>query len=144
MQMENATIGFTACSYLMGNGGGVCKRRQQRFYFSSFPFAFTYLHPFLTVLPQLRARRRQRRCEILFSFFLCVSGVCPFKIHPCEVLQIRNRCSTPPSPRPGLRLSGERESVFLGCGWKARREELIVVGGTVGSQRLSHRETCSN
>lgn len=62
------------------------------------------------------------------SLFPCVSGVCPFKIHPCEVLQIRNRCSTPPSPRPGLRLSGEREPVFLGYGWKSRREELIMLG----------------
>lgn len=83
MQVENATIGFTACSYLMGNGGvggggggdGGANAGSRGFYFSRFPFAFTYLHPFLTVLPQLRARRRQRRCEILFSFF-CACRAC--------------------------------------------------------------------
>lgn len=81
------------------------------------------------------------------SFLLCECagvGLVPFQ-HPCvcEVLQIRNRCSTPPSPCPGIRLSGGRESVFPGCGCEARQEELIMLGEP-SDRNASHRETCSN
>lgn len=70
-----------------------------------------------------------RRWENLFCFAsVRMSSVCPFKTLVCEVLQIRNKCSTPPSSRSGIRLSGERKSVFLGCGWKGRQEELIMLG----------------
>lgn len=63
--------------------------------------------------------------------------MCPFKSLACEVLQIRNRCSTPPSSRPGIRLSGERECVFLGCGWKERQEELIMLAAGGGQSDRS-------
>lgn len=66
-----------------------------------------------------------------------MSGARPFKIPASEVLQIRNRCSTPPSPHPGIRLSGGRQSVFLGCGLGVEARGTDYVGETVVSQRLT-------
>lgn len=111
----------------MGNGEKKCQRKQERFF--QFSICIQLFASLFNCSARLTVRRRQRRRENLFCFVsVCVSGACPFKNLASEVLQIRNRCSTPPSSRPGIRLSGERECVFLGCGWKARQEELIKLG----------------
>lgn len=105
-------------------------------------FPVFHLHLAICILfncaARLRSRRRQRRCGNLFGrASVRASGACPFKILACEVLQIRNRCSTPPSPRPGIRLSGGRKSVFLAMRLGGEAGGTDYVGGTVGSRRLS-------
>lgn len=109
-----------ACNCLTEKGK--CKYDLQAVKNLIFPFAFSYLHPFLiffSLPPQLRLRGRRRRCEIFLS------GVCPFKIEPCEVLQIRNRCSVP-SPRSGIRLSSE--SLFSSEAARSQVGKLIILG----------------